>query len=495
MKKIFSLVFALFIYLSTFSTHIVGGDIAVRYLSPNTFRITLTFFRDCSAGTAAFDNPILLGMFDKVTNVKADSFSLPMISNKILQLGDSCFTPSNLCVEEGIFEATVTIPNNPNGYYITWQRCCRNSIIQNIVGPGNTGLTFYVEIPDPALNNSTPTFGSYPNAYFCANTLNNRSFTCTDVDGDQLVYSLITPLHGNFPGGIAIPPTSPAPYPDVTWQAPYSATDMVGGIPAMSISSTTGILSATPPTLGVFVFAVKVEEYRAGVKIGEIRRDVQYQVLTCPSNQKPYFTAPTPSSSAYTIIAGDSLCIPVAAADTNLTDWITLTATSPELFIGSPNYPTATFQEDSAQGNVSSTLCLYTRCDHIRTAPYHITLYVKDSTCLSQNTVLNDVDITVIEPISGSLDSVPNVFTPNGDNINEYFFVGSKNVNLCFDEFNIEIYNRWGIKVFESNDFFFQWDGRITSGQKASDGVYFYILEAKFKDVPYVKKGAVHLYR
>lgn len=68
---------------------------------------------------------------------------------------------------------------------------------------------------------------------------------------------------------------------------------------------------------------------------------------------------------------------------------------------------------------------------------------------------------------------IPNVFTPNGDNKNDLFKINIKN----YKNFKINIYNRWGGDVFESNDPLISWDGKINNTQEnANDGVYYYIL-------------------
>jgi gliding motility-associated-like protein len=67
---------------------------------------------------------------------------------------------------------------------------------------------------------------------------------------------------------------------------------------------------------------------------------------------------------------------------------------------------------------------------------------------------------------------IPNVFTPNGDGANDNF-------NIIYEgpkEFNLVIFNRWGILLFESNDKNIIWNGLTPDGLLASDGVYFYIL-------------------
>lgn len=66
----------------------------------------------------------------------------------------------------------------------------------------------------------------------------------------------------------------------------------------------------------------------------------------------------------------------------------------------------------------------------------------------------------------------PNVFTPNGDQWNQYFQADSVN---SIANFEILIFNRWGTVVYESNDPFFKWDGRDQNNNKeCSTGVYFY---------------------
>ncbi len=70
---------------------------------------------------------------------------------------------------------------------------------------------------------------------------------------------------------------------------------------------------------------------------------------------------------------------------------------------------------------------------------------------------------------------LPNVFTPNGDGINDVF---KALPNEYSGEFTIKIFNRWGNVVFESKDSDFEWDGaNRTTKQPCSDGTYFYVAE------------------
>ncbi|MFT7086331.1 MAG: gliding motility-associated-like protein [Vicingaceae bacterium] len=69
---------------------------------------------------------------------------------------------------------------------------------------------------------------------------------------------------------------------------------------------------------------------------------------------------------------------------------------------------------------------------------------------------------------------VPNIFTPNGDNINDEFKVQACGVY----DYEIKIFNRFGEKVFESNSLNINWDGRI-SGRLTNSGMYFYTIKIR----------------
>lgn len=66
---------------------------------------------------------------------------------------------------------------------------------------------------------------------------------------------------------------------------------------------------------------------------------------------------------------------------------------------------------------------------------------------------------------------VPNSFTPNGDNLNEYFKIYGTGV----EEYEIRIFNRWGAEVFKSDDLEKPWDGTY-NGEKVPQGSYAYTI-------------------
>jgi len=73
---------------------------------------------------------------------------------------------------------------------------------------------------------------------------------------------------------------------------------------------------------------------------------------------------------------------------------------------------------------------------------------------------------------------VPNVFTPNDDQLNDEFFVNASNV----ENFQMIILNRWGQLMCELNSPMELWDGTSPNGNKAKEGVYFWKLNYSYTD-------------
>ncbi|MFZ4398938.1 MAG: PKD domain-containing protein [Bacteroidales bacterium] len=72
---------------------------------------------------------------------------------------------------------------------------------------------------------------------------------------------------------------------------------------------------------------------------------------------------------------------------------------------------------------------------------------------------------------------IPNFFSPNGDEINDYFYARSVNIKI----FEMIIYNRWGTEIFKTNSLIDKWDGTV-NGSPSAEGTYFYLIKAKGTD-------------
>ncbi|MCK5705398.1 MAG: hypothetical protein KAI29_29815, partial [Cyclobacteriaceae bacterium] len=193
--------------------------------------------------------------------------------------------------------------SDPEGYYMVWERSCRNNIINNIVKPDETGQTFYLEFPPirkngTAFRNSSPQLFPPLSDYACVNRFYYVDFRGFDADGDSLVYSLATPI--NSSAFVALPIPTPAPHPKVTWVSGITSEYQIPGNPTLEINKE-GFLTVTPSEEGLFVFSVKCEEYRDGDKIGEVVRDFQLFVIDCPDpGTPPVIQVKSPGSEIFT---------------------------------------------------------------------------------------------------------------------------------------------------------------------------------------------------
>ena len=87
---------------------------------------------------------------------------------------------------------------------------------------------------------------------------------------------------------------------------------------------------------------------------------------------------------------------------------------------------------------------------------------------------------------------IPNIFSPNDDGANDIFGVLCKGVI----QLHAEVFDRWGLKLYEWNTVNGGWDGYTTSGQHAAVGTYFLILKVRdVHDVDHVEQGAFQLVR
>ena len=85
----------------------------------------------------------------------------------------------------------------------------------------------------------------------------------------------------------------------------------------------------------------------------------------------------------------------------------------------------------------------------------------------------------------------PNAFSPQGNNLNDTFFLKG----YLIKEYKLQIYNRWGEMVFESNDIHKGWDGTFR-GEMCEEGIYMYVCVARPQNsFPILKKGTITLIR
>jgi hypothetical protein len=317
MKKLLLVFLFMMMLIPAKASHIVGGEFELIHVNGNTYRLTLILYFDSINGSPrARDISALVRFFRKrdntpvlliPNNVSSQTLTLLFdgIQRSVPYSNMECQT-GELVTNKLVYTATVTLRNDvfndPEGYYVAWERCCRNYSINNIYsetqpGPGiHAGQTFYMEFP-PVVKNGQPFINNSPRLfpplsdYACPRIPYFVDFGGIDDDGDSLVYTIVTPLNtftaDAFPPPIQIGQSflqvpRPGPYRQVNWRPGFGPDNIMNGLTNLEITPD-GLLTVTPNSLGLYVFAVKCEEFRGGEKIGEVRRDFQMLVLDrCP---------------------------------------------------------------------------------------------------------------------------------------------------------------------------------------------------------------------
>ncbi len=616
MKKItLTLIFLLGCFVLR-ATHIVGGEFQIKYISGFNYTFILNlYFDDVNGNPQAEDENATAAIFSKATNTFMGRINLDKIEDQAVSYTNPACEDSRLETRKIIYmrevELAANVFNDPAGYYIVWERCCRNNIISNISDPGGTGMVFYMEFPPVVQNgnqfiNSSPEFGTIKGDYACVNQPFVFEFGATDPDGDQLRYSFIKPLSGNTNRNQPSLQSNsfPAPYSEVTWVLGVNAQNAIA--PGMAIDAN-GRITVTPNQKGLFVFSVLCEEIRNGVVIGKVRRDFQILVIDCPTNQAPsVFIKEKGKTTFYS--SNDTIfidleaerCIDVFALDPDLGQKISMSINPINFQLRDAVFDNAIQTNTNPNDSLSFALCwpecLATDSTNI---PFVFQVIASDDGCpiprrdtitltliarlpantppnLNSNLTGNSITVTVDDVIDFGLsgldidgdslcieavgrgfefadfginfnpilgkgnvsgnfswttscaavnDSITeylvdfiiteklkcnsnkdtltvkliikdkvveldkflpaNVFTPNNDGKNDVFKMPSLPDENCKYQFQqIDIFNRWGRRVYRSKDRNFEWDG---GGSTA--GVYYYSVD--FKAIKY--KGTIIL--
>jgi gliding motility-associated-like protein len=90
--------------------------------------------------------------------------------------------------------------------------------------------------------------------------------------------------------------------------------------------------------------------------------------------------------------------------------------------------------------------------------------------------------------------NIPSVITPNGDDVNDVFFIPCLGCADCLQDNELTIFNQWGDQVFHSEPYLQNWDG-TDSGNPLPPGTYFYVLKYNSSAVKENKTGFIIIQR
>nr|WP_294858142.1 gliding motility-associated C-terminal domain-containing protein [uncultured Fluviicola sp.] len=134
-----------------------------------------------------------------------------------------------------------------------------------------------------------------------------------------------------------------------------------------------------------------------------------------------------------------------------------------EFYNNSTNATNYSFDYGNGQSFQTSNLSYHPIVNYNSAGVYTVVLTASNGICYDTSTVV----ITVFyNPL---IVTVPNIFTPDGDGINDQFFIALENATSL----DVTIVNRWGNKIASYSGINGFWDGRV-NGNLADEGVYFY---------------------
>jgi hypothetical protein len=402
MRRILLFILVSLIAFNAHSTHIVGGELVFKALPPGgtaSHQIGLNLYFDEINGSPQAEDPaVTLFIFQTSNNALVGSVQVPKVSRKNITYANPECGNSGLRTLLITYSVNILLrPSNfsdSEGYYIVWDRCCRNNVIDNIRTPGDVGSLFSLHFPPLTNNgkpflNSTPEFSAIQGDYACLNADFYLDFSASDADGDSLVYSLATPLSGYSSRAVPSPlPIGSSNYPAVSWVDGISLENAIPGERPLRIDPQTGRLSVTANKLGLFVFSVLVTEYRNGQRIGSVTRDFQLKVIECFEAYSPRIVVvenankvPLKNNSVVRLTQSDSACFTIKVTDPNFNQLIRIKGRA----VNSPRTDffllPAQFRTRKSNDTLSFHLCLDDCFVTDDNRPIQLDLIAEDESC------------------------------------------------------------------------------------------------------------------
>ena len=359
------ILFLLLVAGQAWATHNRAGEITYRHLSGLQYEATITTY---TVPDSPADRPELPldwgdGDIDTLFRVNGGGFGEIILAGIKMNKYVGVHTYLSL----GTYCLTMEDPN-------------RNGGVVNI--PNSVDVPFYIQscltISPFTGDNTSPILLNPPIDLACVGEVFEHNPGAWDEDGDSLSYELVTclgldglPIDGyNLPNGVTIDAFTG----DMVWQVPLQQ--------------------------GEFNYAIRVNEWRNGILVGYVLRDMQVDVLNC-TNDPPIVA----SITEVCVAAGDTVRFEVIAYDPN-GDPVILSATGGPLEVTN----SATFfQPVTDPDTARSDFEWATECYHVQVQPYTMSFRAEDIPASNQPELVDyhTVFITVIGPAPENPTAIP----------------------------------------------------------------------------------------
>jgi len=372
----YHIVIFLFFFLYSFSavqaTHNRAGEITYVQTDLLTIEATVTTYTKASSNGADRDTIMITwgdGSSEFIGRSNGDGELIPGEDIKV-----------------NYYTQTHTYPGKGR-YILSFQDPNRVNNIQNVNYPNSVDVPFYVQTSLTLIEsqfqgpNSSVILLQPPIDYACAGFRFVHNPNAYDPDGDSLSYELVVPFQAE---GQPVPRYN---RPDQLFPGPDNK---------LTIDEFTGdVVWDSPPGTGEFNIAIRINEYRDGVLLNSVIRDMQILVDNC-IDTPPEIEA----INELCVVAGERLVVPVTVTDVDSNQLVRLTATggpfiqdfSPAIIDGDNSY------QSSA---LTRNFIWETKCEHISDAYYTVIFRGQDNSrpdMTSGNAVLKNLRIKVVGP-------------------------------------------------------------------------------------------------
>jgi gliding motility-associated-like protein len=363
-RRVTSALLLLFLIMASASaTHNRAGEITYTQISALTYEVTVTTF---TYTLSKADRPTLDVEWgdNSITNVARIS---------------ETYLPNNY--KKNVYVSQHTYPG-PGIYRIVVQDPNRNYGVENI--PNSVNVVFSIStilIVNSSIGmNSTPVLLNPPYDKAALGHIFIHNPAAFDPDGDSLSYKLTvcTKEDGKPIANYTLPPASKKFYVD-------------------SISG--DLVWDTPTKIGIYNAAMEIQEWRGGIKIGVVVRDMQIEVYETDNN--PPITAPL---TDLCVEVGETVSLNISATDEDA-DSIKLIATSGIFTSGSCK---ATFTTINSAPGITTSRLQWVPChSSVRHQPYDIIIKAEDNNGELQLVDIDNMSIKVLGPPPVLTDVMP----------------------------------------------------------------------------------------
>lgn len=425
MRKAFTYIILSLLIYPLWATHQRSGEITYEHLSGLTYRFTIVTYTYTPSPADRPEIDVYWGDGSASTIPRYSKINMENDISQNIYIGDHTFAGN------GVYTISFEDPN-------------RNAGIVNI--PNSVNIPFYIEttlIINPFLgSNSSPMLLNPPIDNGCTNTPYYHNPGAYDIDGDSLSFRLINcrGYDGEFIPGYTLPHASNY----------------------ISIDPITGDLTWDSPTMvGEYNIAILIQEWRQGILIGSVVRDMQISIVAC--DNRP----PTIEATDTCVTAGEKINMTIRATDPEGGE-VSLSATGSCFLIPSP----AIFPYASSISPVTSHFIWETSCSHISAQPYSVFFKAVDDGNPIALSSYKTITIQIVAPKPDSL-----VATPIANTIHLSWELYS-----CTNGQGFKIYRRNGSNPFEP--------GECETGMPDDQGYYLIGTCNSIYDTSFIDDGS-----